>query len=160
MGQVRASLYSNPSSSGPIANSINAAGSANVSLRGMAAGTYYVRVFGYTAASYTLTVTPASAPAAPTGVSASEGVYFNRVIVSWTASPGATGYDVYRSITNDPATSAEINSTSITTTTYDDSALTAGTTYYYWVEATSPAGTSAMSGSASGLCATLQAPPV
>ena len=35
-------------------------------------------------------------PAAPTGVSATDGTYTDKVVVNWTNSAGATGYQVYR----------------------------------------------------------------
>ncbi len=36
------------------------------------------------------------APQAPTGVKASDGTFVNAVRITWNASPGATGYEVYR----------------------------------------------------------------
>ncbi|MDD5487287.1 MAG: DUF2341 domain-containing protein, partial [Dehalococcoidales bacterium] len=47
------------------------------------------------AAEVNLTYTPLSPPSAPTNVSATDGTYTDKVVVSWTKSTGATGYKVY-----------------------------------------------------------------
>lgn len=68
-------------------------------------------------------------PAAPTGLAASS-ASASSLSLSWTASPTATYYYIYRSSTDSNFT------TSLATTTgssYTDSGLTAGTTYYYEV---------------------------
>ena len=95
-----------------------------------------------------LTSSPISAP---TGVTASRGTYSDRVIVGWSAVSGATHYHVYR------ATSSSGSKTSIgswqTGTSYTDTGVTPGTTYYYWVAAatsSSGANMSAYSASANG----------
>ncbi len=78
-------------------------------------------------------------PAVPTGVSASDGTYTDRVRLTWNTISGATSYLVYR------ATSASGTKTylgSVTSTTYDDFSATTGTTYYYFVRASSSYGTS------------------
>jgi hypothetical protein len=49
-----------------------------------------------TSAAVNITVTCSAQPAPPANVSASDGVYCGAVQVSWSASNGATGYDVYR----------------------------------------------------------------
>ena len=64
-GQWGASVYSNPAKSGPVANSVNWRNSATVSLSGLAAGTYYVRVYGYATNGYAMQITPPAAPTAP-----------------------------------------------------------------------------------------------
>ena len=73
------------------------------------------------------------APAAPTGLTATAGDA--QVSLSWTASSGATSYNVKRAtVTGGPyATIA----TGVTTTTYSNTGLTNGTTYYYVVSAVS-----------------------
>lgn len=84
------------------------------------------------------TVVAATAPAAPTGLSATKGNA--QVSLSWTASAGATSYTVKRSITSG---SGYTNvATGITGTSYSNTGLTNGTIYYYVVSATNPAGTS------------------
>ncbi|MDP2990783.1 MAG: hypothetical protein Q8O57_09495, partial [Kiritimatiellota bacterium] len=44
----------------------------------------------------------------PTGVSATEGSYTNRIRVIWQGVTGATGYEIWRSQTNDPAMAGRI----------------------------------------------------
>lgn len=77
-------------------------------------------------------------PAAPTGVTATAGNA--QVTLSWTASAGATSYNVMRSTTN--GGSYTTIASGLTTTTYTDSSVTNGTTYYYVVDAVSANGTS------------------
>ena len=77
-----------------------------------------------------ITVTNASPPT-PTGLTATAGNA--QVSLSWTASFGATSYNVYRSTTSGgPYTTIATN---ITTTGYTDTGLANGTTYYYVVTA-------------------------
>jgi Fibronectin type III domain len=90
-------------------------------------------------------------PSAPTGLAASGGN--GQVALSWTApssNGGApiTGYDVYRGTTAGGESATPI-ATNITTTSFTDTGLTNGTTYYYTVAAVNSAGTSAHSGEAS-----------
>jgi fibronectin type 3 domain-containing protein len=69
----------------------------------------------------------------PTGVSAGEGSFSDKIPVSWNTVSGATDYQVYRAIS--PAgTKLEISSWQ-PGTSYDDTTATAGMTYYYWVKA-------------------------
>jgi ribosomal protein L31 len=63
-------------------------------------------------------------PPTPTGLTAT--AYHRQVTLSWTASSGATKYDIYR---KSGALYPYLGQT--TATTYDDSGLTNGTTYYY-----------------------------
>jgi Glycoside hydrolase family 44/Fibronectin type III domain len=78
-----------------------------------------------------------SAPSTPTGLSATPGD--SEIRLAWTANSGATGYHVKRSTTSGgPYTS--VNSPA--TTSYTDTELTNGTTYYYVVSALNSAGES------------------
>jgi hypothetical protein len=89
-------------------------------------------------------------PAAPT-LTATAGQ--NQVSLSWTASTGATSYNVLRGTTNGgPYTQIGTSST----TGYLDTAVNAGVTYFYVVQAVNSAGTSGNSNQAS---ATPTAPP-
>ncbi|QJD82069.1 endo-1,4-beta-xylanase [Cohnella herbarum] len=77
-------------------------------------------------------------PAAPAGLMATAGNA--QVALSWAASSGATSYTVKRSTTSGgPFTNV---ATGVTTTSYTNTGLTNGTTYYYVVSATNSAGTS------------------
>ena len=93
--------------------------------------------------------TSSSAPPAPTGVSATDGASTASVAVSWTASSGAAGYDVYR-YTSDSSASASLLGSDIAGTAYTDSTATPGVIYYYWVKAKNAAGSSVFSASNSG----------
>ena len=89
-------------------------------------------------------------PAAPTGVSASDGTSGNSVTITWNASNGATSYSVYRSTT--AGTQGALQGPA-TLTSFTDSTVTPGTTYYYGVTATGTGGTSALSAQDSGYAA-------
>lgn len=86
------------------------------------------------------------APAAPATLSAASG---NTVVsLSWPASSLATSYNVKRSTTS----GGEVNvATEVTGTTYTDSGLTNGTTYYYEVSAMDAGGESGVSPEASAV---------
>jgi hypothetical protein len=67
----------------------------------------------------------------------------NQVTVTWRAAAGATGYEVWRGTSNS-SSSAVLIGTSAALAFVDPTAVP-GTTYYYWVKATSPCGTSGFS---------------
>ncbi|HXY06232.1 MAG TPA: glycoside hydrolase family 44 protein [Terriglobales bacterium] len=83
-------------------------------------------------------------PAAPIGLTATAGT--GQVSLSWTATQGATSYDIKRSTTSGgPYTQIG----TATTNSYVDSGLTNGTTYYYVVTASNRSGQSGDSNQAS-----------
>jgi fibronectin type 3 domain-containing protein len=83
-------------------------------------------------------------PPVPTNVIASDGTFMDKVQVTWTASSWANSYTVYRATsTSRWATKVAIGTTS--DTTYDDTTASVGKTYYYWVKASNPYGTSGFS---------------
>jgi len=82
-------------------------------------------------------------PAAPTGLTATGGNA--QVVLNWSATSGATTYNVYRSTTAGGEGTTAI-ATGITATTYTNTGLTNGTTYYYKIAAVNLAGTSGQSG--------------
>ena len=95
-------------------------------------------------------------PDKPTNVSASDGTYSDRVVISWNAAFGAKSYQVFR------ATSASGPKTRIgapTGTSFTDTSAAANKTYYYWVKAVNPAGTSSYSSSNSGYVNQPSQPP-
>ncbi len=85
------------------------------------------------------------APAAPTGVVATGGL--GQVSLSWTASTGATSYDVYEATT--PAFQASTKLATVRGLDYTATNLVNGTRYYFWVTAANGTGTSASSDVAS-----------
>jgi murein DD-endopeptidase MepM/ murein hydrolase activator NlpD len=70
-------------------------------------------------------------PSAPTGVSASDGTYFNKIQVTWNPSAGATKYIVLRNTIESKLSATRFYD--ITETFFDDSSAELDTTYYYWV---------------------------
>ena len=87
-------------------------------------------------------------PAAPANLGAVAADGGTQTLLSWSASGGATSYNVYRSTTSGGEGSTPI-ATGVTGTTYTDTAVTTGSTYYYTVSAVNPSGTSGMSNEAS-----------
>jgi fibronectin type 3 domain-containing protein len=111
--------------------------------------------YGASGSSVEVSATPtAPAPSAPTGLTAAGGNA--QVILSWTASVGATSYNVKRSTTNG---SGYQTVSSPTTNSYTNTGLTNGTTYYYVVTAVSTAGESGNSNQASATPAAAPQPP-
>jgi len=105
-----------------------------------------------------LSVTPASAPctppAAPTGVTATA-TGQTTATVSWTASAGATGYNILRGTTSGgPYTQVGTSAT----TSFADTGLTCNTAYFYVVQATNAPGCA--SGNSAQATATTNACPV
>jgi cellulose 1,4-beta-cellobiosidase len=96
------------------------------------------------------------APPAPTGLTATGGNA--QVVLNWTASSGATSYNVYRG-TAAGGESASAIATGVGTTSYTDPGLTNGTTYYYEVAAVNASGTSAKSNEASATPQSGSSPP-
>jgi chitinase len=82
-------------------------------------------------------------PPVPSGLAVS-GTTSSSVSLSWSASSGATGYNVYR---------GGSKVASVTGTSYTDTGLSASTTYSYAVSATNSAGESAKSGAVSATTA-------
>jgi fibronectin type 3 domain-containing protein len=86
------------------------------------------------------TTTQATAPTAPTNLTATAGN--GQVGLNWTASSGATSYNVKRSTTSGGPYATIVSST---TTSYTNTGLTNGITYFYVVSAVNTAGESANS---------------
>ncbi|GAA0133212.1 hypothetical protein YSY43_00520 [Paenibacillus sp. YSY-4.3] len=79
-----------------------------------------------------------TAPAAPTGLTAAAGN--GQAVLSWNASSGATSYTVKRAaVSGGPYTTIASN---VTATSYTNTGLTNGSTYYYVVSAANNVGSS------------------
>jgi fibronectin type 3 domain-containing protein len=98
-----------------------------------------------------------AAPAAPTGVAASDGMYTDKVRVTWSAVAGATSYEVWRGPLHQPLAAMRIGSP--TAPSYDDPSAAPRMPYFYWVKATNAVGTSQVSSSDTGYCGVLGGPP-
>ena len=99
---------------------------------------------------------PTSPPPAPTGVSATDGTWSDRVRITWNAATTATSYHVYRNTTNNSGTATDLGS--VPGTGADDMSAVAGTTYYYWVKAFNVIGGSPFSSPNTGYRATTPVP--
>jgi len=92
-------------------------------------------------------VTPTSVPAAPASLSATDGIYADKVVITWDAVTDAADYEIYRA---DSADGVKTERASQAGTTYEDGTVTQGTTYYYWVKACNGSGCSDFSASDTG----------
>lgn len=108
------------------------------------------------AATPTPTPTPTAPPAAPASLSASDGTYADRVAVTWTASDGASSYQVWRSTTSSSATASLLGTTAATA--FADTTATLNATYWYWAKAVNSYGTSGFSPGDSGYRSTSPTP--
>ena len=87
---------------------------------------------GLTADQRILSWSFATTPAAPTGLVATPGS--GTIVLNWNASPGASSYDIYRSTSSGGEGATPIQ-TGVTSTSFTDTSVTSGTTYYYEVTA-------------------------
>ena len=101
------------------------------------------------------TAAAAVAPNPPTNLTATA-AGSSQINLSWAGSSGATSYVVKRST----SPGAEVTlATGVATTSYSDTGLSAGTTYYYVVAASNATGTSANSGEAFATTSGVQTAP-
>jgi uncharacterized protein (TIGR02145 family)/uncharacterized repeat protein (TIGR02543 family) len=115
---------------------------------GLSSGTtYYYKVSAYNSggessqSSYVSATTILAAPNTPTNVSATA-ASSSSITVSWSAVSEATGYRVYRSTS---ASGTYTNLTSTASTSFTNTGLSSGTTYYYKVSAYNNGGESSQS---------------
>lgn len=78
-------------------------------------------------------------PDAPSGVSASDGDFEDKIRVIWNSSPEADSYEVFRA---DSFAGQKIRVKTTTATVYEDRSLPCGVDYYYWVKAVNAFGAS------------------
>jgi len=94
-------------------------------------------------------------PAAPTNLNANGSD--SQVVLTWTASSGATSFNIYRG-TSPGGEGGTAIGTGVTTPYYTDMGLTNGTSYYYTVEAVNAGGTSPDSNEAGAIATAVPAP--
>jgi len=121
---------------------------------GLAEGTTYfyraraINVNGNSAYSNEASATPVSPPVAPANLSATA-VSASQINLSWTdQSTNETGFQIERK-TGAGGTYTQIGTAAANSTTYNNTGLTEGTTYFYRVRAVNSAGNSANSNEAS-----------
>lgn len=98
-----------------------------------------------------VTAVEEGSPAAPSGVSATDGTSTSIIRVTWAASSGATYYKVYRSTTSSTDNASFV--AQVTSLYYEDSNVSVDQNYYYWVVAGNTSGESDWSEPDSGYLA-------
>lgn len=93
---------------------------------------------------------------APGAVFATDGIYSDRVQVSWPVVYGASAYEVWRNTSTD--TASAVKQATITATRYDDTSVQVGTVYYYWVRTLSATTNSGASPYDAGYCSAIGGP--
>lgn len=85
---------------------------------------------------------------APTGVTASDGNYADKVGILWAAVRGANNYRVFRSTSNNPASALDVGTTPANY--FFDPTAVVNQTYFYWIKAENGSATSIFSYSDQG----------
>ncbi|MGA2500901.1 MAG: SdrD B-like domain-containing protein, partial [Tepidisphaeraceae bacterium] len=102
---------------------------------GVTGGTVYqIAVDGYQGATGNFTLNLNLLPSAPGGVAATYGTNSGEVRVTWNASAGASGYDVWRDSSSTFSTATSL-ATGIQGLSFDDTTAVAGIPYWYKVNA-------------------------
>ena len=81
-------------------------------------------------------------PPAPVNVSATDGIYTDKVQITWNATPDATSYIIRRSELPVSQGGIMTKLATVSATSYDDFSGDCGVPYYYWVKAQNSYGTS------------------
>lgn len=76
----------------------------------------------------------------PSNVAASDGLYTDKVRVTWTAVSGATLYEVWRHHTSNTAQATRV-ADAVTDSLFDDTTVTPGAITFYWAKAVNDCGT-------------------
>ncbi|WP_346883839.1 glycoside hydrolase family 20 zincin-like fold domain-containing protein [uncultured Algibacter sp.] len=98
-----------------------------------------------------LFISNAEPPSAPISVAATDGVFSDKVRVTWRASNnGPREYQIFRNTSNTISSASLINTVTSSVTSYEDTTVSNGATYYYWVKAVNFFGESSFSTSNSG----------
>ncbi len=70
---------------------------------------------------------------APTGVSATDNIYNNKVGIYWDTMRGATNYRIFRNAVNNPTTATDVGTTPVNF--FFDASAPPAQTFFYWVRA-------------------------
>jgi endoglucanase Acf2 len=121
---------------------------------GLSGSGRYVRIYGtarvtqYGYSLFDFNVYGSAAPQAPSALSATV-QYAYEIDLSWTAPAGiVTGYNVYRGSSAGGESSTPLNGTPLTGTSFQDTTVTPGSSYYYVVKAVNTSGSSSPSNEA------------
>ena len=98
-----------------------------------------------------------NAPAAPSGFTASDNDYSNKVGLIWNTVRGAATYRVLRNTANEPSSAEDIGSTAANQ--FADTTATANVGYFYWIRAENGDGNSPLSAADAGIRASGGPPP-
>lgn len=71
-----------------------------------------------------------------TGVNASDSLYTNKVVVTWSDVTGETGFGLWRHTANVSGSATYLDAVAADVLTYDDTSAAPGVAYYYWIRAT------------------------
>jgi fibronectin type 3 domain-containing protein len=112
---------------------------------------YHVQAYNIAGFSDFAGITLSTLAAAPTGVTATGGA--GQVALNWTASNGATSYNIYRSTTPGGEGATPVQ-TGVTATSFTDTGLAGGANYYYQVSAVDPSGEGPLSAEVTGQTST------
>ena len=111
---------------------------ANFNDTGLLAETkYYYWLKSYNIAgssSFSSVISNTTLPRPPTWISATA-ISTNQINLLWEDLPSETSYTLFRNTINDPTTATRVSNISANITNYDDTGLTAGTEYFYWLKA-------------------------
>jgi fibronectin type 3 domain-containing protein/N-acetylneuraminic acid mutarotase/outer membrane biosynthesis protein TonB len=154
-GATSYNLYGSTASGGPYTLIASAIPSTSYTNTGLSSGTtYYYKVSAVNASgegaqsNYALGTTLCPTPATPS-IPAVGSPTSSSLAISWTGVSGATSYNLYRS-TFSTGPYSQVAS-GLTSTSYTNTGLSSGTTYYYKVSAVNSCGESSQSSGASGL---------
>lgn len=152
-GATSYKVYEGTTSGGEGASAIASVTGTNDTVTGLTNGrAYYFEVTAVNASgsspdSNEASAVPAGPPPSPANLAASNGN--GQIVLSWTASAGASSYNVYEGATSGGEGTTPIAS-GITTNSFTVTGLTNGSSYYFTVAAVNSIGTSGPSNEAQG----------
>ena len=94
------------------------------------------------------TVSGQASLSAPTGVTATDGIYSTKIGLHWDTMRGAASYRIFRNTTNNPATATDRRNDAANT--FFDSTAVQDKHYFYWIRSENGSATSSLSQSRTG----------